>query len=398
MPDDIASIKNKYNVNDYAATMLLEASIQTGMPLHILHSIYNIASKNGTEPVTNGRFFDAVRTYNVTKISTSKRVGTKDDFRTNMIKRSPYSGEIYVMRDKSGNPIRDINGEIMISTGGTIPLNEKGKRLDNKMRNVSTRKMLSETIDDEKEYKEHRPSSTPVPPKYYYIHIDRPTGKLKFDLMGHDLPPSYDKSFLGRGDKIVPYIRVTEIRTVNPSRYPKPIISSSGQIVGHAKTPGFKLLAFDSFFQDRSQHSEVKIPYEGNVGFDSRAGRDLIIGKVRELLNLLMTPKVEALYKELYEVMKEQDMGKDKKLYTSRIAGLDDFTKKRESEDMFRQFYGEDFKEERKRKSIKPSSKRKIVKKIVKKPIKKVKKCSCSNSQKRRIIAIKKKITKRRRK
>lgn len=347
--DDVDTIKNKYGISTAGAAIILEAAMHNEeIPMSTIASIYKYLTENGNKYVTLAMMVNAIRAYIVTKASNSRRVGTKDDHRTNVLKRSSF--------DEKGN----------------IQLNKQGKREGNNTRYVNMRKLLHDDV-----YKESR-VQTIEPPKYYYVDLDN-----TFLQSGHDQSPLYDAQFRGFHDAI-PYIRSTEDRTSSSSRYKLPVVEN-GAIIGYEKRAGYKIVNLDIFFNGVTRRIPLKIPYENLPGFDSTVGRDTILTEVSKILNAMMTPEV----KKIYDMIKND---KTDMRIIDHLANTTDINKKIASDKKFKDYYGEDYKEERKRKSKKLSLKRKLNNKPTKKLIKK---CVCIPPQKRKVDIIKKKVVRR---
>jgi hypothetical protein len=344
MSEDIRSIKEKYNVDNEGAGVILDTAMSSGKPLHIIASFYNLLSDNGKRKVTGAMMMNKLHEHELNKIRTRQQVGTKDDHSTKGIMNSFTIG-----KREEGQPGRYI----------------------------STRQKLEVDGKEEK-----RVPQRIVPPKYYYFDID-----LNFDFTGHDRPPAYDKQFRGFHEG-VPYVRVTIDKIISPSRYPIETVEINEK-TGEEKivkklVPGYKKAMFDIFYgAGKSQSIPFDIPYQANAEFDIIAGRTAA-KKSYEILLKTMTPQLKEYYKAIRD---------DKKaIHIMDVLDTSDIDRKLTKEKMFKEYYGSDYKEERKRKSVKPSSKRKNKRKIIKK------KCVCPSVHKRRVTAIKKKLGQRVRK
>jgi hypothetical protein len=331
MSDDIKAIKEKYKVDNEGAGVILETAMASGKPLFVVASFYNLLSDNGRRKVTGAMMANKLHEHELNKIRTSQQVGTKDDHSTKII-RTPFTG--------------GIRGE------GSFG------------RNISTRKRLGDET-----FTEVRAPQRIIPPKYYYFDLD-----MNFDMTGKDKPPAYDKQFRGFHEGI-PYIRVTIERTISPSRYPIETVEN-GAIV-KKMMPGKKVGSFDIFYgMGISKNIKFEIPYQENTEFDISAGR-LFAKKARDILVSTLTPQIKEYYKAIRDDKKAQ--------HIMDIIDTSSIDKDLTKEKMFKEYYGENY-QERKRKSTKPSPKRKSKPKVIKK------KCTCSSLHKHKVIDIKKKL------
>jgi hypothetical protein len=344
MSTTIDEIKNKYKVSFEEASIIYSAVNREGMPIHVVMSIFNTLPKGGNIGL---KLKNAIHAYQTTQISVSRPIGTKDDKSTKFLKTD-----------------FDIHGN--------IALDDKGRRLPHQpSRSISTRRML--TVDD---YKETHPSPRDIPPKYYYFDLD-----LKFNGRGHETSPQYDTQFHGFYHH-VPYARVTADKVISPSHYPVPITDEAGNIIGREKTRGSRLLNVDLFFEGDTDRIQIRAPYESRSEYDMIQGLE-VVNRVRSILSNFMSDRV----KKIYQIIKDD---KNTDTILTQLDRKYDVGSKIESDKKLKEYYGEF--EERKRKSSKTSPKRKT---IAKKTV--TRKCVCKPTvHKRRVMAVKKKLTIRR--
>jgi hypothetical protein len=358
MPDTIKIIKDKYNVPNEGAVLIYEAASKGELPLHTIAAIYKSIEREKGK-VSNIDLFQGISKFIHTQKYATKPIGTKDNRSTKTVKNIfDENGEIQIASEN----ILDDDGNILV---------KKGQRIPQKSRFISTRKMLSA-----EDYKE-RFVPRNIPPQYFYFDID-----MRFERRGHELPPNYDPQFEGL-HKGVPYAKVTLKKIVSPSRYNTvPLMNDVGDIIGRGKTKGFRLFDVEIVYKDQSKHFEMEFPYEHLSEFDMMKGVESS-NKIYEMVKYMMKNEVLELYNKLNgDKKKKKEMYNDPK-YNKNLA----------KNEMFKLYYGEDYKEERKRKSGKPSSKRKIIKKKTTK-----RKCVCTPIHKRKLVLPKKRLSIKRRK
>jgi hypothetical protein len=344
--NSIKEIKEKYNVSQDAAQIIFEAAHESQVPLHTIVSLYRSESDMGKKYVSAGMLWNAIRTFTITQMSNKRPIGTMDDRSTKYVKST---------FDEHGNKHYDDNGKLIPQPA----------------RFISTRKMLGAD-----QYKEQHMQPRTISPKYYYFDLD-----MHFDVTGKDKPPSYDRQFRGFHEG-VPYARVTVDKIISPSHYPIPITDESGKVIGREKTKGYRLLNVDVFYGGHSQTIQLKAPYENIASFDVGIGQN-VIKEIHHMLNVMMTDNVKMLYEHI----------KNDKNAIHIIEAIDtsDYDKKMATARMLEEYYGKDYKNsDRKRKSTKPSPKRHT---IIKKKVKRKCVCKPPTQHKRKVAAIKKKLT-----
>jgi len=372
MSTTIDEIKSKYKVSEAEAYIIYSAVNREGLPLHIIMSIYRTIPKSGNIALN---LKSAIHAYETTKIHAKRPIGTKDDRSTKFLSTKFTENQPgFLTSTKDGSFILDKHGNKIPTFGYRTLTDSEGNKLQNlPSKSISTRRML--TAD---EYKEKHPSPRDIPPKYYYFDLD-----LKFNNRGYERSPQYDTQFRGYYHH-VPYARVTVGKVISPSHYPVPITDEAGNIIGREKTRGTRLLDIDLFFEGETTRIQANAPYESRSEFDMIQGVE-IVNRIREIIGKFMSDRVKLIYKQIKED-KDIDTILTK---TDRELGI---SKKIESDKAMREYYGEGF-TERKRKYGKSSPKRKTT--VKKKTTRK--KCICKPTvHKKRVMAIKKKLSVRR--
>lgn len=365
MTDTIKAIQEKYKVPFEGARLIYEAASHGQAPLNVIVSLYKMMEHNGTR-VDGTSLSNAIRVRNTSIAGAIRPVGTMDDRRTkNVVHKYDQTGNIRIVKDKFGN-------ETKVLDQFRVLTDENGNKVPVKPTFISTRRMLA--ADNYKE--EFVPRE--IPPKYYYFDID-----LKFNQRGYDQSPSYDNQFDGYG-KDIPYARVTVKKIISPSKYPVPKFDEAGNLVGREKTRGSRILNVDIFFRGHSKEFELIAPYEHVTDFDTIKGVE-ITRKIHDMIKIFMTPRVI----EFYQAIKS---GKKIPTVMTMLKQTTQLDKDRKDMEKFEEFYGNDYKE-RKKRSVKSLSKRNTIKKKVTKQ-----KCVCPTPSKRKLVSIKKKLIRKKRK
>jgi len=338
MSNDITNIQHKYGVSANGAELILETTLHhPEIGLNQVVTIYRYLAANSDGVVTSRIMRNAIASYAANKLSNARSKIPGDNLSTRGFMRPGKYDE-----------------------HGNRPLERDKKK-------QRTYLPLHKLINNDMSHEIPLPDKI-EPPKYYYLELDE-----KFNYRGKEKPPTQDPQFQGNG-AIVPFIKVTHIKTISPSRREVPLFKN-GQPDGMGIREGKRYYEFDTQFKGQSQKNIVEIDYFDNVGMDSSIGRDQLLKEVREILLQLMTPKLFEIYKLIRE---------DKPILTRE--SIKKFDKNVFSHMVLDSYYGKDFKNDRKKKSIKPSPKRKtIVKKLIKK-------CNCNPIQKRKLLSTKKKI------
>ena len=393
---DVESIMTKYHVDERSAYILLNVLIETGMPVdRILSMYYMIKSKLDSPRLDKN----------------GNPIGPRSDSEKAGIListiRNSKMGQSFLSRNLKSTKDRFDTRRIFVKNTD-IPLDKKGKPIGPTKHgvNVSKRNIYPDEIKEE-----YRETGRDVPPRYYYLSLNtKPVKKgpvtiedhtnpyqkcghtkfTYFNARGFEYPPSHDTTF-GGYHFFVPYFKLTVDKIIYGSNYKQPIYDDHGNEIARKKIMGKKNILLTGYYKGKIIGEEpLSFGHVQNADANMTVALNTISPEICKRLMTIYNSSEEV--RNTYQYIHNKETGKSQ-----------EEKKELEAYNMFNKFYGPHYHElekereerelsdgeSRKRKRAKLTLKRKIIKK---KPVPRKIKCNCSPIQKRKLVAVKKKI------
>jgi hypothetical protein len=405
---DIKTIMDKYNVGETDAIVILSVAMETGKPVDKLVSTFKMLKNSGKmhgEPEE--------QSYKLSRAATAHAASA-----------------LYLSRPLITG-VDDLSTKRIFPLNSRIELDAKGKRVGNVTHGVSTRNLLRVLDEEKNKVSEYKILPHEIPPRYYYLamnykkpEVDKPedksmklgqvtlkVGKSKIDPMqlfkfydrGYYEPPTFDDQFEGYGKRI-PYAKVVVTKIRYASGLPKPVYNDNFEGEPQfKKVNGTKDMTMTLYFHGHApivdETTLKNVPYSHNSEDNIATGKGIIASRIHDALIRLYTNNKEI--RDVYGYINDKHFGhtpkeiaefEHDKQFQTYYPGFHPSRYKESSTDKNDEMPSLNTLELRKKKILAKKLKRKVI--AAKTPVKKkIKKCTCTPTQKRKLVTIKKKLT-----